>query len=72
MTDIKKQRQKQHEEEKIIKEILELQREKLEELNIEELKEVRKAFINDLGYCECGNTFKNELDEELKFCEDCR
>lgn len=60
------------EKEKIILEIFELQRERLEELNEDELKEVRKTFTNDLGYCECGNTFKNEIEEEIGFCEDCR
>jgi len=64
-------RQEQHEQEKIILEILELQREKLEELNKDELLEVRKEFVNKLGYCECGNTLK-ETDEEIGICGDCR
>jgi len=60
------------EKEKLIEEIIELQKQKLEELNVEELQEVVKTFINDLGYCECGNTFKNETDEEIGICGDCR
>jgi len=63
----------QHEEEEIIKEILELQRDKLHGLNKDELQEVRKVMINDLGYCECGNTINKITDEEQGgFCEDCR
>jgi len=27
--------------------------------------------LEDL-YCKCGNRFKNQLDEELNMCEDCR
>ena len=64
--------QEQDEEEKIILEILELQRDKLHGLNKEELEEVRKTFTNELGYCECGNNFKNETDEETGFCGDCK
>ena len=65
-------KKQEHEKEKIIVEILELTREKLEELDEDELQDVRKTMINNIGYCECGNTLKNETDEENGFCGDCR
>jgi len=60
------------EQKEIIEEIIELTKEKLEELNIEELIDVRKTMINFNGYCECGNNFKTEEEEEIGFCGDCR
>ena len=64
--------QEQHEEEKIIKEILEIQRDNLDGLTKDELLEVRKTMINHNGYCECGNKFKTEEEEEIGICGDCR
>lgn len=58
--------------ENLIKEILEITRDNLEELNAEELEIVNKTLHNEKGLCNCGKQFENEQNEEIGFCSDCR